>query len=52
MLLAAGAAMVMLGLEGWEMAEQVLPGAVFRQVEAEARGLLQRPYARVEDRYG
>ncbi len=51
MLLAAGAAMVVLGLEGWEMAEQVLPGAVFRRVEAAARGLLQRPYAGVDDRW-
>lgn len=33
------------------MAEQVLPGAVFRRVEAAARGLLQQPYARVDDRW-
>ncbi len=52
MLLAAGSAMVMLGVEGWEMAEQVLPGAVFRRVEAAARKLLQRPYHGMDERWG
>ncbi|GLC53919.1 hypothetical protein PLESTB_000887000 [Pleodorina starrii] len=47
-LLAAGASMALLGGEGWEMAEQVLPPAHFRLVEQELRRALREPQQSVD----
>ncbi|KAG2499264.1 hypothetical protein HYH03_002842 [Edaphochlamys debaryana] len=49
-MLAAGAAMALMGPEGWEMAEQILPTAGLRRSEAALRRALARPYEGVDER--
>ncbi|GLI66650.1 hypothetical protein VaNZ11_010572 [Volvox africanus] len=50
-LLASGVAMTLLGAEGWEMAEQLLPTSHFRLLEGTLRRVLERPYDGIDGSY-
>ncbi|GFR51988.1 hypothetical protein Agub_g14520, partial [Astrephomene gubernaculifera] len=50
LLFAVGAAMALLGWEGWKMGEQLMPAGVFRRAAAAVRAVLAKPYAGVEER--